>query len=179
MADLIKYLPLFVAEYKEIQQIMNTENPEFDLLESEKNTVKNNQFINTCCESGAARYEKMLGIVPFTSDTLEDRQLRILARFNENVPYTLKSLQNMLNVLCGSGGYKLILSADNYKITIKISLKVKKQAEIVSDILERILPCNLLYSVELLFNTWWLLKKHTWGALKKYSWKYIKEEVFK
>lgn len=175
--NLIEYLPLFVARYGEISDALRAENPEFNDINVKIGEILDNEFIETADGSGIARFEKMLGITPYASDTLDDRRFRVLSKFNESTPYTLRSLDNMLKNICGENGYILELIADEYTVKVQIALKVKKQMEIVGEMLERILPCNMLYSVEMLFNTWQLVKNYAWGELKAHSWRNVKEEV--
>lgn len=175
--NLIEYLPPFIAQYGEIAAALNAENPEFNEINAKIGEILDNEFIGTADEYGLSRFEEMLGIKPYDSDTLEDRRFRVLSKFNETAPYTLRSLDDMLKNICGENGYILELIADEYTIKVRIALKVKKQSGLVGEALERMLPCNMLYSVELLFNTWRFVKNYAWGALKSYSWRHIKEEV--
>lgn len=175
--DLTKYLPPFIAEYREIAAVLDSENIEFNDLGGQSADVLDNMFIESANEYGISRYEKMLGITFFANDTLEDRKFRVLTKYNETTPYTLRSLDEMLKNICGENGYILELIADEYTVKVQIALKVKKQAEIVGEALGRILPCNMLYSVELLFNTWKLVKNYNWGTLGVCRWQDVKEEV--
>ncbi len=141
--DLIQHLPLFVAEYKEIQQIMKTENPEFNLLETEAETIQNNQYIITCDENGIGRFERLLNIVPLPDDTLNSRISRCLMRWNETVPYTLKALKNRLDLMCGEGNYQLIPHFNDYSLELIVSLSLSGQAEELDNMLSYILPANI------------------------------------
>lgn len=175
--NLIEYLPPFIAQYGEIAAALNAETPEFNEINAKIGEILDNEFIGTANEFGISRFEKMLGITPYDTDTLDDRRFRVLSKFNETTPYTLRSLEDMLKNICGENGYILELIADEYTVKVQIALKVKKQAGLVGETLERILPCNMLYSVDLLFNTWRLVKNYAWGALKARPWRHIKEEV--
>lgn len=174
---MIEYLPPFVAQFGEISEALKAENPEFNEVNVRIGEILNNEFIETADGFGIARFEKMLGITPYASDTLDDRRFRVFSKFNETTPYTLRSLDNMLKNICGENGYILELIADEYTVKVQIALKVKKQVEIVGEMLARLLPCNMLYSVELLFNTWRLVKNYAWGELNAHSWRNVKEEV--
>lgn len=141
--DLIQYLPLFVAEYKEIQQITNTENPEFNLLAAEKEKIQNNQYIISCDENGIARFEQLLNIVPLPDDTLNSRISRCLMRWNETVPYTFRALKNRLDIMCGEGNYQLIPNFNEYELEVIVSLSLSGQAEELDNVLSYILPANI------------------------------------
>ena len=62
--NLKELLPLYLQEYSELAEIMNTETPEFRLLESRHNRMIDNRYIISCDEEGIARFEKILGMTP-------------------------------------------------------------------------------------------------------------------
>lgn len=175
--NLMEYLPPFIAQYDEISEALNAENPEFNDLNAKIGEILDNEFVETANEYGISRFEKMLGILPYATDTLDDRRFRVLSKFNESTPYTLRSLDDRLKNICGENGYVLELIADKYTVKVKIALKVKKQAEIIDQLLEHIVPCNMLYSAVLLYNTWKLAKNYAWSEFEAHSWKNVKEEA--
>lgn len=175
--DLKTYLRGLMKEVREMNAIMEAETPEIRKLWQAAEDCMNDQFISEATENGIARREKALGIIPFGTDTLEDRRLRVLSRYNENIPYTRKALIGMLEALCGPNGFALYVETSEFSVTVKVALAVKKQADIIAETLERVLPYEMVYSVELLYNTWEKVSRYTWGALDSLSWKAIKEEV--
>ncbi len=142
--DLIRYLPLFIAEYKEIQQIMNTENPEFNLLESEAEKVRNNQYIISCDENGIAGFERLLNIVPCADDTLESRRARVWARWFTALPYTLRTLIAKLISVCGSDNFTLVCEFDAYRIVVETRFELFGQVEELENLLDAMIPCNMI-----------------------------------
>lgn len=141
--DLIRYLPLFVADYEEIKQITKTENPEFKLLAADISEIWDNQYIISCDEIGIARFEKLLNIMPLPDDTLESRKSRCLMRWNETVPYTYRALKNRLDIMCGKGNYQLIPNFNDYELELIVSLSLSGQAEELDNMLAYILPANI------------------------------------
>ena len=69
--DLVSYLPPFMAEFKEIVATLEAENPEFALVWEAADRVLQNEFIETSDEYGISRWERILGVFPKTTDTLE------------------------------------------------------------------------------------------------------------
>ena len=100
--DLKEYLPDVLKDVQEMRAIMEAETPEVQAIWDACEDCMNDQFISEATENGVARREKMLGITPFATDTLDDRKLRLLSRYNENIPYTRKSLAALLESLCGA-----------------------------------------------------------------------------
>ena len=175
--DLKEYLPDVLKDVQEMRAIMEAETPEVQAIWDACEDCMNDQFISKVTENGVARREKMLGITPFATDTLDDRKLRLLSRYNENIPYTRKSLAALLESLCGAGGYILTITTATFTVNVKVALGVKKQEMIISETLERILPYNMVFTVELLYNTWAKVKPYKWSEVKPLTWKDLKEEV--
>lgn len=175
--NLSSYLPDVLRDVKEMRAIMDAETPEVQALWAACEDCMNDQFIADATENGVARREKILGITPYTTDTLDDRKFRLLAKYNEDTPYTRNRLKNMLASLCGDDGFFVTFLTGNFTVNVKVALAVKKQKEIIEELLERVLPYNMVFTVELLYNTWAQVKPYTWAGLKTLSWKDLKEEV--
>lgn len=175
--NLLSYLPNILQNSLEMQTIMETELPEIQALWNECTNCLDDQFISEATEYGIARRENMLDISPYATDTLEDRRLRIYARYNENIPYTRSNLKTLLESLCGENGYTLEIVTREFDVRVTVSLTVKTQAETIRDTMERILPYNMTFSVELKYNKWEQMIEKTWGSLAKISWSCVKEDV--
>ena len=78
--ELLNHLPLFIQEYREIREIMKSENPEIQSLEDETEIIFNNQFIQSCNLKGIAKFEELMKITPEINYTLESRISRVLSR---------------------------------------------------------------------------------------------------
>lgn len=143
--DLVSYLPPYLQEYKENIAALNAENPEFILVWSATDRVLYNCFIETADSYGISRYENLLGILPTADDTLESRRARVRVRWTSSIPYTLKTLIEKLNMLCGEGSY--ILSHNfrvGYTISIITYLENYGQTEELNNLLQEILPENIV-----------------------------------
>ncbi len=79
--ELLNHLPLFIQEYREIREIMKSENPEIQSLEDETEIIFNNQFIQSCNLKGITKFEELMKITPEINDTLESRISRVLSRW--------------------------------------------------------------------------------------------------
>ena len=175
--DLNGYLPDILKNVVEFKEIMKVENPEVIAIWQACEDLMNDQFITEATENGVARREKMLGIQPFATDTLDDRKFRLLSRYMEDIPYTRRSLESFLSSLCGEGGYKITYKTNDFTVNVRVELTAKRQVDSVEELLERVLPYNLIFTVDLLYNTWNQIKAYTWGELKIKTWGDIKEEV--
>ena len=142
--SLIDYLPPFLQGYREIQAIMTAENPEFQAVSDEGQVVLDNTFIMYCSEKGIARFEKMLGIYPLPTDTLNSRKSRVLTRWNDVVPYTLKAFLSKIAALQGNDNIQITFFNDQYKIQVVTHLEEQGQQDDLAYLFKTVLPCNLV-----------------------------------
>lgn len=151
--NLLGHLPPFVQEYREIQAIMDTENPELQLVEDESERIKNNMFVLHTDEVGVQRYEKMFGLMPSKSDTLKQRQANVMTKLTTTVVYTLEGLIERLNVICGVGNYSLELDADRYEIIIHFHLRIQNFTETIHSMMKEMIPANMICTYIIDYNT--------------------------
>lgn len=170
------YLPLFVQDYAEIKAIMDAEQVTVKKVWEDAENVLNDQFVVDATEYGVKRWESILKITPKATHTLDERKFYILARLNEQLPYTLETLKNMLSFLCGKDGYSLKLDANNYMLTVKLALSNEHNFETVENLIERVVPANLVRRVGM-FNTYGIVGGLTHGQLSAYTHTEIRQEI--
>ena len=172
--SVLKNIAPVVGDTKEFSEIAKALNPELELLWHNIGVVLNEWFLETMSEFGISRIEKSLGIKPLDTDTLEDRRFRLKARYNQDTPYTYRTLYNMLDNLC-NGDFSLFL--DEYKIDIKVGPGAKKQFVEVQKLVERVVPANIAIAIDILYNTYEVVKNFTHAQLMAYTHKQIRDEV--
>ncbi len=145
--NLIEYLPPYMVKFKEMQQIMSTEDKELDKIDTAVQSVLNNAFIKDCDENGIKVYEKLLKITPNRSESLESRKARVSLRWNDRIPYTLKTLLNRINGLCGVNNYDLDADWENYYFQLTVHLELFSEVKTLETILDEMLPLNISYDV--------------------------------
>lgn len=173
---LIEYLPLFVQDYAEIKAIMDVEQVSVEKAWTSAEDVFDDQFVVDATENGIKRWESMLGIVPKATYTLDERRFKVLARLNEQLPYTYEVLKNMLAALCGEDGYAVKLDPNNYALLVKLALSNANNVEAVDELLSKVVPANIVRNVTL-FNTHGMLAGITHGYLANYTHQEVREEV--
>lgn len=177
--QLIHYLPYVIRDYFEFQGIMCGEQPEFERAWSSADDLLNNQFILTAGNMGLSRWEKILEITPKGTDTLEDRRFRILTRINEELPYTLPQLRNILKTLCGEGNYSAEVEGGTYQLVVKVGLAAKNNFNDVESLLDRVVPQNMVVNLLQLYNTHAELGRFTHEQLAAYTHDSLRNEVLK
>ena len=111
-----KYLPDFVSNIREFQELDKALTPELDELNHTIQQIQQNQFVETSNHEGLSYYERMLKIRP--DKDMEVRRFNILAKFNSTIPFTMRWLQNSLNSTVGKESYLLDLDHTNYTDTM-------------------------------------------------------------
>ena len=186
---LINYLPHFMQEYVEMQEIMNAEQPEVDRLWLEVDNVLAdqfllkeddgfaNQFILEPTENGVTRWESMLGISPKDTDSLNERGFRILTKLNQELPYTLRKLEQALSNLCGNDMFSIELRAAEYHIEIKLGLSNQNSYQEVSNLLRKMVPANMTQWVQIMYNRHETWAAYTHSNMARYTHERLKKEV--
>ena len=174
---LLEYLPDYLKQVKELNAICDTEEKELETIEEQLVQLMDDCFLSSCGITGIKRYESMLETEPLPGDSLEDRRFRLLAKWNNTVPYNFAYLQRQLALLCGADGYRMQLDQKKGTLTVKVVLVSKNMLESVRQMLENVIPCSICLDVDLLYNQYGTVKKYTCGQLKQYTYRQIREEV--
>lgn len=157
---MIDYLPMFIQEYAEIKAIIDAEQVEVLKTWTDAEKAMRDQFIYDATENGVKRWETILKIIPKATYTLDDRKFNILARLNEQLPFTMEKLRVILSAMCGKDGYTVTMNSDKYILAVKLSLSNENNVEAVKNLLKRMVPANIVIAVSL-FDTHAGLTKFT------------------
>ena len=148
--DLVSYLPPFMQKYREPVAALEAENPEFNLVWDCMDRIFYNRFICTADEYGISRFERMRGITPLDTDTLEVRRVRVHNRWVNALPYTVRLLAGKTAELLGGNhsfsihpdfqeGYRMLLvvysTDDSLTEELKYLLSVMVPENIVTEII--------------------------------------------
>lgn len=151
---LIEYLPQYVANYKEIKEIMNDEQNEVDDLWTLHNQVLNNNFVSYADEFGIVRYEEMLSILKKPNQSLDDRKFIILLNMNKESPYTIRTVQTMLSSMLGSKkDFKFTVNNADYNATLELDTKHQDKFIDIIKMLRDIIPANLGFISRMFFKS--------------------------
>lgn len=145
--DLMEYLPPVFGEIQEIKHLMQTDSEEVNLLWKAYEDLMNDQFVYDATENGIKRWEKILGIKPSASSTLEDRRWEVLNRLNVKIPYTMTMLKNKLSSMYGDN-FSLKLISDTYTLQVRIPMSELKNIESVRNMLDVLVPANLYIDLD-------------------------------
>ncbi len=173
----LEYMPDYMAEFREMQELYKGLQDEFDLMYEIKDSCMLECFVLTCCSFGLERYEKMLGIKSLYTDTIEDRRLRVLAALNGDTPYTFERVFNKLKLLCGEGNVYMEYAKEIYTLRVLIQLRAKSQYSTVIKMLREMIPCNISLICAIAYNKHKTLKPFPHKTLSGYTHRALREEV--
>ena len=172
-----EYLPSILLKTYEFPLLCNTEQREFDRLNTAVDEVLDAQFVSTAGERGIKRYEQIFSIVPQDTDTLDERRFRVLAKINAQLPFSIRRLRQQLATLCGEDGYRMEIDGGRYTLTVKVALTAKRNQQAVEELLADIVPANMVCTTSLLYNQHADLTRFTHAQLALLTHFEIREEV--
>ena len=168
-------LPPILLKTYEFPLLCKTEQPEIDRLHDAADAVLDAQFLSTAGEYAIQRYEKIFGVVPQDTDTLDERRFKVLTRINTQLPFS--GLRQQLATLCGENGYKLEVGGGKYTLSVKVALTAKRNQQAVEGLLADIVPANMVCTTSLLYNQHADLTRFTHAQLALLTHFEIREEV--
>lgn len=175
--NLIDYLPTILREFEEFKENMRVEQKQVDKLWDMIYGIMNEAFVDTAESTGLKRWESILNITPLDTDSVEVRRMRIHAKMLEDAPYTWNSFKQMLTSLCGENGYTAELKNKEYTLVIKVALTSKKMKDEVAKMADRVVPAEIILDIDLMYNTYDLLKQITWAQATEKTYKQLRDEV--
>lgn len=141
-----------LKEVKEFEVIAKIEDGEISNLKHRVKNLMDDQFIEIATENGISRRERMLKITPLSTDDLESRRFRVKVRWNDNLPYTYRVLENKLKQLYGKNNYKLELINKQYILKVEISDFNWSVFNEVIDSIRRMIPLNMVLCSALIYR---------------------------
>ena len=172
-----EYLPSILLKTYEFPLLCDTEQREFDRLNTAVDEVLDAQFVSTAGERGIERYEQIFSIVPQDTDTLDERRFRVLAKINAQLPFSIRRLRQQLSTLCDEDGYRMEIDGGRYTLTVKVALTAKRNQQAVEELLADIVPANMVCTTSLLYNQHADLTRFTHAQLALLTHFQIREEV--
>ena len=175
--NLNKLIPNLYNNNIEMNELINSENIEFtELLTTEIKTAFNNNFIATANDEGLTKFENLLGLPIMTLDDLEDkseenllnmRRVRLWNRLNYSPVYTENWLKAKLDEILKPGNWRYEISYNDYTLDIYSLRPGKFWLKELIAVLEKIMPCNIVWTIHIYTLTWQAVFEHveTWKDL--------------
>jgi hypothetical protein len=142
---ILSYLPEYYQDIRDFVELAETEDAELLLLATAVNQLLDDQFVLTSGAAAVKRREQMLEIQAEPSETLEFRKRRILNRYQTKPPFTIRYLQQQLDLLVGPGMTIVSVDAQNFLLTVTANIENASVFREVVYTVELIKPANLVY----------------------------------
>lgn len=176
-SNTLAHLPHVYRKIKEFRELANTYDKENELIARRVQETFDNFFILSLNEYGCSRWEKILKIKVNDSYTLEDRRFNILTKLIGLRPYTKKKLKYLLDALVGEGNYTSNIDNREKILEVNLGLAAKNQMRALEELLDNILPANMVIKTSLKYNKHEMLTKYTHQQLEKATHEQLREEV--
>ena len=171
------YLPPVALQIQDVAQVLTVEQPYFTLAWQHVEQVLLEQMIMQAGEYGIERWEKLLQLSGRETLSLAERRHAVLLRLNEQLPFTMTRLRELLAASLPEGEYILTLDSAAYTLHVFLELSAKGCAPALRELLQRVLPANLQLDLQLLYKTYGRIAVYTHQQLAALRHREIREEV--
>ena len=171
------YWPEYLRELREFRALAGAEEPELTAAGAALRRAPDDFYIATLTDAGCARWERLLGLPVVHGGDLAQRRFRIMTRMNEQRPFTMARLGEMLRGLCGEEGFTLALDGADFLLTVRLALTARQMLSDAAALLDRVVPVNLTVDLSLRYNQHQTLLGRTYAALAAYTHDQLRNEV--
>ena len=116
-----------------------------------------------------SRWERMLGIKVSNEASLDDRQFAIYTRLFQMIPYSLENIRNTLVSLLGEDKTTITADVENQTVKVVLTLSSRFKSESIKELMENIVPANMILVVDVDNTTHEDLEKYTHEQLEPYT----------
>lgn len=169
--------PEVILNIDEIKAIYEAEEHTGQDLTKEIEYTDNDIAISTATERGIKRREDVLKIKAQDTDSVDDRRFRVLIKWYDDYPYTLKDLMNRMDNLLGKGNYTIAVNTDDMTMQCLLELTRRQMYDEFVKLLEDIVPVNIALDISLRYRQWLEYKNITWKSLEGKTWYEMRNEV--
>ena len=171
-------VPPHLADMPEFSEVDRVSDIQMLALEQAIEDLEDDILIQTSTEAGVARREKILGITPLDTQSLQLRRDNVMLAWFDVYPYTMLDLQRRLDLLCGKGNSTVVFDPDTQHMEVDILVVTKERKSAIEEMLERIAPLMITFGVEIIYHCWDDYRRKTkWNDLKTKTWEYVKEGI--
>lgn len=144
---LLEYLPPFLREYYEFKQLCKSGDIEVSSIDKAVDWNFDSAFISDCDATVLSKYERLLGIIPTSSQSIENRRNKVLLQWNTVAIMTLPQFISKLQEYCGKDNFTVDNSREQfYQLVIWLNIH-KVDVPIIKDFVDTWLPMNVNYTL--------------------------------
>ena len=144
---LLEYLPPFLREYYEFKQLCKSGDIEVSSIDKAVDWNFDSAFISDCDATVLSNYERLLGIIPTSSQSIENRRNMVLLQWNTVASMTLSQFISKLQEYCGKENIYVDTSREQfYQLVLWLNIH-KVDVPIIKDFVDTWLPMNVNYTL--------------------------------
>jgi len=144
---LLEYLPPFLREYYEFKQLCKSGDIEVSSIDKAVDWNYESAFISDCDATVLSKYERLLGIIPTSSQSIENRRNKVLLQWNTVASMTLPQFISKLQEYCGKDNFTVDNSREQfYQLVIWLNIH-KVDIPLIKDFIDTWLPMNVNYTL--------------------------------
>lgn len=144
---LLEYLPPFLREYYEFKQLCKSGDIEVSSIDKAVDWNFDSAFISDCDATALSKYERLLGIIPTSSQSIENRRNMVLLQWNTVASMTLSQFISKLQEYCGKDNIYVDTSREQfYQLVLWLNIH-KVDVPIIKDFVDTWLPMNVNYTL--------------------------------
>ncbi len=144
---LLEYLPPFLREYYEFKQLCKSGDIEVSSFDKAVDWNFDSAFISDCDATVLSKYERLLGIIPTSSQSIENRRNMVLLQWNTVASMTLSQFISKLQEYCGKDNIYVDTSREQfYQLVLWLNIH-KVDVPIIKDFVDTWLPMNVNYTL--------------------------------
>ena len=144
---LLEYLPPFLREYYEFKQLCTSGDIEVSSIDKAVDWNFDSAFISDCDATVLSKYERLLGIIPTSSQSIENRRNMVLLQWNTVASMTLSQFISKLQEYCGKDNIYVDTSREQfYQLVLWLNIH-KVDVPIIKDFVDTWLPMNVNYTL--------------------------------
>lgn len=141
------YYPDVVFDIKDIRAVVDAGDKIGERLEQDLDALDSDLNIKSSKESGIIRRERILGINPLDTTSLEDRRLEVLARWYDTPVYTETTLRNKLDSIMGKGKYILNINLEEKIVRYETEPIERLTLNTVHTLLDQMVPLDYMIAI--------------------------------
>lgn len=141
------YYPDVVFDIKDIRAVVDAGDKIGERLEQDLDALDSDLNIKSSKESGIIRRERILGINPLDTTSLEDRRLEVLARWYDTPIYTETTLRNKLDSIMGKGKYILNINLEEKIVRYETEPIERLMLNTVHTLLDQMVPLDYMIAI--------------------------------
>ena len=144
---LLEYLPPFLREYYEFKQLCKSGDIEVSSIDKAVDWNFDSAFISDCDATVLSKYERLLGIIPTSSQSIGNRRNMVLLQWNTVASMTLSQFISKLQEYCGKDNIYVDTSREQfYQLVLWLNIH-KVDVPIIKDFVDTWLPMNVNYTL--------------------------------